>query len=182
VDTDKHRAWIVPLLGRLKATGAKLAVLGNHDEYHDPERVRAELTAAGYTVLGNGWCEVTVRGVPLIAIGHEGPWFTPPPDLSGAPVGPFRLCVSHTPDNFYWAHANGVGLIVCGHVHGGAVRVPLIGPIFIPSIYGRRFDQGVFEENGTALVVSRGVSGKEPLRIRCNPQAVRITLKSASFK
>jgi predicted MPP superfamily phosphohydrolase len=66
--------------------------------------------------------------------------------------------------------------MLCGHVHGGGIRVPVIGSIFVPSIYGRRFDQGVFAENGTAMVVSRGVSGKEPIRIRCNPQVLRITL------
>jgi predicted MPP superfamily phosphohydrolase len=180
VDSDAHRAWIVPLLGRLSATGAKLAVLGNHDEFHDPGAVRAELAAAGYVVLGNGWREITVRGVRCVAVGHEGPWFRPPPDLTDAPPGLFRLCVSHTPDNFYWAQANGVGLMVCGHVHGGAIRIPVVGSIFVPSVYGRRFDTGVFEGGGTVMVVSRGVSGKEPLRIRCNPQAVRITLKVAN--
>jgi uncharacterized protein len=179
VDTDTHHQWIQPLLGRLRAKEAKLAILGNHDKYHDPDRVRSELTAAGYTVLGNAWREITVRGVPCVAVGHEGPWFAPPPDFSGAPLGPFRLCLSHTPDNFYWGQANAIGLMLCGHVHGGAIRVPLIGSIFVPSVYGRRFDQGVFEENGTAMVVSRGVSGKEPLRFRCNPQAIRITLKRA---
>jgi predicted MPP superfamily phosphohydrolase len=177
VDSDAHRAWIVPLLGRLKAKEAKLAILGNHDEYHDPAAVRTELAAAGYTVLSNCWREITVRGVPCVAVGHEGPWFFPPPDLSAAPVGPYRLCLSHTPDNFYWAQTNGVGLVLCGHVHGGAIRVPVVGSIFIPSVYGRRFDTGVFEENGTAMVVSRGVSGKEPIRFRCNPQAIRLTLK-----
>jgi uncharacterized protein len=176
VDTDAHHQWIQPLLGRLRAKEAKLAILGNHDKHHDPDRVRSELAAAGYTVLSNTWREITVRGVPCVAVGHEGPWFTPPPDLTSAPVGPFRLCLSHTPDNFYWGQATGVGLMLCGHVHGGAIRVPLIGSIFVPSVYGRRFDQGVFEENGTAMVVSRGVSGKEPLRFRCNPQAIRITL------
>ncbi|QJW97889.1 metallophosphoesterase [Frigoriglobus tundricola] len=177
VDTDTHRDWIGPLLGRLSAKEAKLAILGNHDEYHDPDRVRAELVAAGYTVLSNVWREIRVRGVPCVVIGHEGPWFVPTPDLSGAPVGPFRLCLSHTPDQFYWGLANHVGLMLSGHVHGGGIRVPVIGSIFVPSVYGRRFDQGVFEKGSTALVVSRGMSGKEPLRIRCNPQAIRITLK-----
>jgi uncharacterized protein len=176
VDTDTHHDWIVPLLGRLQAREAKLAVIGNHDKRHDPDRVRAELVAAGYTLLSNSWRELTIRGVPCVTIGHEGPWFGPPPDLSGAPVGPFRLCLSHTPDNFYWGQANGIGLMLCGHVHGGAIRVPLVGSIFVPSAYGRAFDMGVFEENGTVMVVSRGVSGKEPLRFRCNPQAIRITL------
>ncbi len=180
LDTDRHHDWIVPLLGRLQAKEAKLAILGNHDEHHHPERVRAELTAAGYTVLGNGWKEIAIRGVPCAAVGHEGPWFFPAPDLSAAPVGPFRLCLSHTPDNFYWAQAHNVELMFSGHVHGGAIRVPIIGSIFVPSIYGRRFDCGVFEENGTVLAVSRGVSGKEPVRIRCNPQVLRVTLKAAS--
>jgi predicted MPP superfamily phosphohydrolase len=179
LDTDTHHEWIVPLLGRLQANEAKLAILGNHDKYHDPDRARAELAAAGYTVLGNGWKEIAIRGVPCVAVGHEGPWFRPP-DLSGAPEAPFRLCLSHTPDNFYWGLANGIDLMFCGHVHGGGIRLPFIGSIFVPSRYGRRFDYGVFEEDGTVMAVNRGVSGKEPIRIRCNPQVFRVTLRAAN--
>jgi len=29
------------------------------------------------------------------------------------------------------------------------------------------------------MVVSRGISGKEPLRLRCNPQALRLKLVRA---
>ncbi|MBA4065564.1 MAG: metallophosphoesterase [Isosphaera sp.] len=176
VDTDTHREWIRPLLGRLTATGAKLAILGNHDQRHDPDSVRAELEAAGYVVLGNGWRELTVRGEAVVAVGHEGPWFRPAPDLSAAPPDRYRLCLSHTPDNFYWGVANQVGLMLCGHVHGGAIRVPLVGSIFVPSKYGRRFDQGVFQRGGTVMVVGRGLSGKEPIRFGCNPQVLRVTL------
>ena len=180
LDSDRHHEWIGGLLGRLHAKEAKLAILGNHDRYHDPDGIRAELAEAGYMVLGNSWQEIAIRGVPCVAVGHEGPWFSPPPDLKGAPATPFRLCLSHTPDNFYWAQANNIGLMFCGHVHGGAIRVPVIGSIFVPSIYGRRFDQGVFEENGTVMAVNRGVSGKEPIRIRCHPQVYRVTLTAAS--
>lgn len=179
LDSDTHHEWIVPLLGRLQAKEAKLAILGNHDKYHDPDRIRVELGKAGYTMLSNEWREIAIRGVPCVAVGHEGPWFAPAPDLSGAP-NLFRLCLSHTPDNFYWAQANNINLMFCGHVHGGGIRVPFIGSIFVPSIYGRRFDYGVFEENETVMSVNRGVSGKEPLRFRCHPQVVRVTLKTAS--
>jgi predicted MPP superfamily phosphohydrolase len=178
VDTDGHHDWIQSLLDRLKAREAKLAILGNHDKLHDPERVRRELAAIGCTVLGNRWQEIAIRGVHCVAIGHEAPWFTPGPDLSEAPAGLFRLCLSHTPDNYYWGQAHSVGLMLCGHVHGGGIRIPLIGPIFVPSVYGRRFDSGVFEENGTTLVISRGLSGREPLRFRCNPQVIRISLRA----
>lgn len=176
VDTDAHHAWIGPLLGPLSARWGKLAVLGNHDDYHGPDRVRAELAAAGYTVLGNGWRELTVRGVPCVFVGHEGPWFGPPPDPSGAPAGAFRVALSHTPDNVYWLAARGARLVLAGHVHGGAIRVPFLTSIFVPSRYGRRFDAGAFEVPGAVLVVGRGLSGKEPLRLRCNPQALRLTL------
>jgi predicted MPP superfamily phosphohydrolase len=178
VDTDAHREWIAPLLGRLSATGPKLAILGNHDLYHDPDAIRAELAAAGCRVLGQTWEAVELRGVPVAVIGHEGPWF-PGPDAASPPPG-FRLCLSHTPDNAYWGAENGVGLMLCGHVHGGQVRLPVVGSIFVPSVYGRRFDQGVFAVGGMAMVVCRGLSGKEPLRFRCHPQVIRITLRATT--
>jgi predicted MPP superfamily phosphohydrolase len=180
LDTDTHHDWITPLLGRLSATEGRYAILGNHDKKHDPDRVRKELAAAGYAVLVNAWTEATVRGVRCVLVGHEGPWFRPVPDLSDAPPDLFRLCLSHTPDNFYWGQRHHVGLMLCGHVHGGQVRVPVVGSIFVPSIYSRRFDQGVFEGGGTVMVVGRGLSGKEPLRFRCHPQVIRLTLKSPS--
>lgn len=177
LDSDEHHGWIGPVLGRLQATGAKLAILGNHDRYHDPQQVRLQLAAAGYTVLGSDWFEVTLRGVPCAVVGHEGPWFAPPiaKPLTASP--PFRLCLSHTPDNFYWAIANHIDLMFCGHVHGGGIRVPVVGSIFVPSVYGRRFDQGVFEKGRTVMAVTRGLSGREPIRFRCNPQVLRITLR-----
>lgn len=176
VDTDSHHRWIGPLLGPLTATQGKFAILGNHDEHHRPDAACRELEAAGYTVVSNRWQEVTVRGVRTVLVGHEGPWFRPPPDLTAAPAGLFRWCLSHTPDNVYWGRANGVRLMLCGHVHGGQIRLPVVGSIFVPSVYGRRFDAGVFDVGGTVAAVGRGLSGKEPLRFRCQPQVVRLTL------
>lgn len=176
VDTDTHHEWIRPLLGRLGWNEVGLAVLGNHDVHHDPDQVRAELRSLGVVMLGNGWKVVPVRGVPVVVIGHEGPWFTPPTSLMGAPLAGFRLCLSHTPDNFYWACENSVDLVLSGHVHGGGIRVPVVGSIFVPSVYGRRFDQGVFEKGRTVMVVGRGLSGREVLRVGCYPQVVRLTL------
>lgn len=180
VDTESHHAWVGELLGPLTATEGKFAILGNHDAYHRPAAVRAELEAAGYAVVSNCWREVTVRGVRTVLVGHEGPWFGPPPDLTTAPTGLFRWCLSHTPDNVYWGRANAVRLMLCGHVHGGQIRLPVVGSIFVPSVYGRRFDAGVFGGGGTVAVVGRGLSGKEPLRFRCRPQVVRLTLTAGN--
>ncbi len=179
VDSVKHHRWIRPLMRRLSWKVAGLAVIGNHDKWHRPDSVRRRLAASGYRVLSGRVESLTVRGVPLTVAGHEGPWFGPPPDLSTASDA-FRLLLTHSPDTFRWSRRNRVDLALAGHVHGGAVRVPVVGSIFVPSQYGRRYDMGVFEADGTVMSVSRGLGGKEPLRYNCPPQITRITLKPAS--
>lgn len=177
IDTDNHVTWIRPLLEGFEATEAKLAILGNHDATRHPENVRQALRSAGYRVVSNVWEEVTIRGERCLVVGHEGPWLGPPPGPCPTPDLP-KLALLHSPDNIYWAARQGCQLAFAGHVHGGQVRLPVIGPIFVPSIFSRRFDSGVFDVQGALLVISRGLSGKEPLRFRCNPQIVRVTLRA----
>jgi len=176
VDTDTHADWIAPLLGRLKWNDAGLAVLGNHDVHHGPDATRAELGALGYRVLGNRWEVVPIRGVPVVVVGDERPWFSSKLDLTGAPVAGFRLYVSHTPDNFPTASAGMFDLVLAGHVHGGGICFPFIGSVFVPSLYGRRYDRGVFHRDRTVMVVGRGIGGKEPVRYGSRPQVLRLVL------
>jgi predicted MPP superfamily phosphohydrolase len=179
VDSETHYRWIVPLFGRLKSRGGAFAILGNHDSYFDAAVLRRRLGRAGLRVLGNGWGQVEVRGLPLVVIGHEGPWFGSPPDLLSCPAGPFRLCLSHTPDNIGWARRHGIDLMLAGHVHGGQIRLPLIGSVVIPSRYGRRYDCGTFDESPTVLHVSRGLGGDQPLRFHCRPEVSKLILRPA---
>ena len=174
VDTDIHCDWIAPILGRLQWNDIGVAILGNHDAHHQPERTRRELEKLGFALLGDRSREVTIRRERCVFTGNEAPWFPAP---TAVPDGGFRICVSHSPDQFRWAQQHGFDLILCGHVHGGQIRLPIIGSIFVPSRYGRRYDMGVFENNGTVMVVGRGLSGKEPLRFRCNPQVTRMVLR-----
>lgn len=179
VDTMWHHRWIIPLLGRLRASLGTFSILGNHDLWYDPDRVRRRLRRLGIGDPGHGWVQREVRGVPLLVIGHEGPWFGDgAPNLAGCPDGPFRLCLSHTPDNIRWARAAGIDLMLSGHVHGGQVRLPVIGSLLVPSKYGRKYDCGVFQEGATVLHVSRGLSGQEPLRINCRPEATLLELRT----
>jgi predicted MPP superfamily phosphohydrolase len=178
VDSDKHHRWVVPVLGRLRWKAAAFAILGNHDYLHEPNLVRRRLRKLGIRVLGNIWEELEVRGQALLAIGNETPWFMPGPDLANCPRAAFRLCLSHTPDTMAWAKANGIDLMLAGHNHGGQIRVPVIGSIFVPSRYSRKYDCGVFHEPPTLLHVSRGLGGQQPLRYLCRPEVTRIVLRS----
>jgi predicted MPP superfamily phosphohydrolase len=179
VDTDTHYRWIVPLFGRLKSRHGAFAILGNHDCYFDTAQLRRRLGRAGMHVLGNGWKQIEVRGEPVVVIGNEVPWVRPAPDLSACPAGPFRLCLSHTPDNIAWARRHAIDLVLAGHVHGGQVRFPLIGSVLVPSRYGRRYDRGTFDEPPAVMHVSRGLGGQDPLRFNCRPEVSKLILRRA---
>jgi len=176
VDTDRHHRWIVPVLGRLHWKIGAFAILGNHDAWRDPALVRRRLRRIGMRVLEGGWETLDVRGQRMIVIDHEGPWFAAP-DLSGLPAEGFRLCLSHTPDNIDWARQNRIDLVLAGHVHGGQIRMPFFGSIFVPSKYSRRYDCGTFREGPTVMHVSRGLAGEVPLRINCRPEVTLVVLK-----
>jgi predicted MPP superfamily phosphohydrolase len=179
VDTHKHHRWILPVLGRLRWRLGAYAIMGNHDFYHDAKPVRRRLHRLGFRVIGNAWETLEVQGQTLAVVGHEGPWFRPAPDLTGCPADAFRLCLSHTPDNIRWAQRNGIDLMLAGHNHGGQIRFPLFGSLFVPSFYSRRYDCGTFHEEPTLLHVSRGLAGQHPLRFNCRPEVTRFVLRPA---
>jgi predicted MPP superfamily phosphohydrolase len=179
VDSEWHHRWVLPLLGRLRSKMATFAILGNHDYRYDVEMVRRRLRRCGMRVLVNNWETLDVRGEPLVVIGHEGPWLPTVPNLEACPAGPFRLCLSHTPDNIAWARRNAIDLMLSGHVHGGQIRLPLMGSVFVPSRYGRRYDAGTYAEPPTLLHVSRGLSGEHPVRYNCRPEVTLLTLRSS---
>src|SRR5262249_13061681 len=132
IDDRQYLDWIEPVLGPLRWNVAALAILGNHDWWQDFAAVRERLSAVGMRVISNRWEAMAVGAKQLIAIGHEGHGFRPPPDLTGCPDG-FRLLLSHTPDNIRWARRNNCGLMLSGHTHGGQIRVPVFGSLFVPS-------------------------------------------------
>jgi predicted MPP superfamily phosphohydrolase len=180
IDSEWHHRWIVPVLGKLRWNLGAFVILGNHDSWRDVTLIRRRLRKVGMNVIGNGWQQIDVRGEPMIVIGHEGPWFTPIPDLANCPEGIFRLLLSHTPDNISWARANHIDLMLAGHVHGGQIRLPVLGSVFVPSRYSRRFDCGTFYLAPTVMHVGRGLSGQHPLRFFCKPEVTRIVLRKAS--
>jgi predicted MPP superfamily phosphohydrolase len=177
IDSHWHHRWISPILGRLRWKEAGVAILGNHDRLWSTGQIRRRLTKLGLQMVQNRWIELTIRGEPMTVIGHQGPWFRPAPDLRNCPEGPFRFCLSHTPDNIRWARANKIDLMLSGHNHGGQIRFPFIGSVLVPSVYSRRYDGGVYWEEPTLLHVCRGLSGQHPLRYNCRPEVTLITLE-----
>jgi predicted MPP superfamily phosphohydrolase len=176
-------AWVEPMLSRLRGRLGQFAILGNHDLHYGEAAIRAAVVAAGFVDLDGRWQCVTdpVTGATIRLGGTSAPWG---PALA-APVeadtaADLTIVLSHTPDQFprikRWGSAD---IVLCGHNHGGQIRLPLIGPVLMPSIYSRRFDQGFFQSDDTLMYVSRGLGAKFPLRWRCRPEITSFTIKSA---
>ncbi len=177
VDSQEHHAWIETVFRPLSWNVAGLAIVGNHDLRHAPDGVRTRFEELGYMVLGNRWQPLEVRGEQIVVVGHEGPWFRPAPDLSQCPQNAFRICLSHTPDNIVWAKQHQIDLMLSGHNHGGQIRFPVFGSVYVPSRYSRRYDCGMFQEGKTVLHVSRGIGGQHPLRWNCRPEITLLVLR-----
>jgi predicted MPP superfamily phosphohydrolase len=179
--------WVSATLGQLRAKGRVCYVLGNHDLHVNVTRLHAALTDAGLVHLGGECRQLTVRGTPLLLAGNELPWFEPAGDLSRCPAHdstglPLRIVLAHSPDQFGWAQTNGVDLMLAGHLHGGQVRLPILGPILAPSLYGVRYSAGVFMAGKTVMHVSRGTGSLTPLRYNCPPEIAVLTLCAARTK
>lgn len=178
VDSGRHYHWIAPLLSRLRWRYGAFAVLGNHDSYLDAPRIRRALLAVGIEPIGGQWRQVDIQGQPLILIGTELPWLRPGPDLTGLPEAGFRLCLSHAPDQLAWCRRQRIDLMLAGHCHGGQIRFPGIGSVFVPSRFSGRYDAGLFWEPPTLMHVSRGLAGTYPVRYRCRPEVTWLTLRA----
>ncbi|HYQ40414.1 MAG TPA: metallophosphoesterase [Polyangiaceae bacterium] len=151
------------------------AVLGNHDFWTDPARIRETLSAAGVTFVGNHCQRLPDRAGRIAICGTETPWG---PALSAA-LDPqdLNLALSHTPDNIYRLAEQGASLVFAGHTHAGQLRLPLIGSIVVPSRFGRLFDRGHFKVEGADLFVSGGVGADAPsFRLYCQPEILIVDI------
>jgi hypothetical protein len=93
----------------------------------------------------------------------------------------FSLLLYHSPDLMPEAIEAKIDLYLCGHTHGGQVRLPLFGAIVTSSIYGKRYEMGQYHQGQTTLYVSRGVGmegkGAPRMRFLCPPEIELIELR-----
>jgi predicted MPP superfamily phosphohydrolase len=176
IDHDDCLEWVEPVMSRLRGRLGAFAILGNHDVLHHPVEIRREVERAGFTDLEGRWEHLRHEGATLAVGGTSFPW-GPPLNPRETPEAGFRLLLSHSPDRFSWAARQGIDLVLAGHNHGGQVRLPLIGPVVMPSLYSRRFDREFFQTGKTLMHVSQGVAGQHPIRYGCVPEVARLVLR-----
>lgn len=91
----------------------------------------------------------------------------------------FKILLSHRPELFEVYTQNNMNVIFSGHAHGGQVRLPFIGGVIAPhqGLFPE-YDSGVYTNDNTNMVVSRGLGDSIiPLRINNPPELVVVTLE-----
>ncbi len=187
---------LVPVLARLRAPLGVLAVVGNHDffRFYDPKldqvmlgskAVQSRLERAGVRVLVNDGLRVRND---LFVAGVDDLWqgkVDLERALRNAPTTGARLLMSHNPDLLPDVPES-VSLTLCGHTHGGQVRVPgLPFTFYSVSKYGERFQQGFVRggadgRSGAHGFVSRGLgTSGVPMRLFCPAELVVLNLEPA---
>lgn len=188
-------------LAGLRAPLGVWSILGNHDWWNDAavqrERrprppVRHALEAAGIPVLENQALRLNKAGRSFWLAGLGDSWayilpgfrnFAGVDDLPGtlAQLDPHTpaILLAHEPDVFVRV-PDRFALTLCGHTHGGQVRLAGWSPV-VSSSFGNRFAYGHVVEEGRHLIVSGGLgcSGM-PVRIGVPPEIVLVELGARS--
>lgn len=173
------------LLRALSAPYGTFAVLGNVDVAHtrDPFSPGAEVgdLAPDAQLLRDTSAIVEVRGRTVQIAGLDpSSRFAPPPALADPHVD-LRILLAHFPDSARRVPAGSFDLVLSGHTHGGQICLPYPGGrVRFSNVEPTPFAEGLFDLDGTALVVSRGLGTTfVPFRLACRPEASVLVLRRA---
>jgi uncharacterized protein len=100
-----------------------------------------------------------------------------------APQNAPHVLLYHSPELMPEASHLGVELYLCGHTHGGQVRLPVYGALMTSSQLGKRYEMGHYHERRTHLYVSRGIGleGMSAPRVRflCPPEVTLVQMQGS---
>lgn len=195
----------VAAVSQIRPASAALFVLGSHDYYAStlanplkylmgpsnrkpPEGPKlpwrdlvARLESHGWRELLNKTTSVEVDGLGTVdVVGLDDPHIRRE-DLSVASRRSrpgFRLGIVHSPDAAPALADLDYDLVVCGHTHGGQLRVPGFGALVTNSSLPRRQARGMSRIGDAWLHVSAGMGTSRfaPVRFACRPEACVLEL------
>ncbi len=177
-------------LGEIVKIAPVYAVSGNHDRWHDYYREFLTVCkSAGVTVLEDREALLRRGADSIRLVGFADPEFwtaNPPSGCMDAvqealpPEDGFDILLFHRANLFDHVADAGYELVLSGHLHGGVVRLPFIGPVFKSLPVGdMTYAGGKYTVGESTLIVSRGLGNNVDVpRIFNRPELVVITLKT----
>lgn len=170
-------------------------VAGNHEAWigSQYDELKTALENMGVVVLQDEVIELEYGGASIQLIGLNDPDFAEQDSFLAGSVletklsqldikDGFTILLSHRPEHFKTYQDKGISLVLAGHAHGGQFRLPFVGGIVAPDQgFFPEYDAGVYTENSTAMVVSRGIGNSIiPVRFNNRPEIGIIELRKAT--
>ena len=173
--------------GRLGA----VAVLGNHEHYEGADACRRVFQRIGVPLVDNAHLFLTPRGLTKAPAPGESLCLAGVGDykqdevsfddaLDGVPDHVPRLVLSHNPDAAELVKpGQRVDLMLCGHTHGGQIKLPVLGAPWVSSEHGGKYLGGMCQGPQCPVLVTRGVgTAYFPARFGVPPEFGVITLRA----
>lgn len=189
-DSDEALGIITPLIRSLVKIAPVYYVTGNHE--WDSGWVRTlmkTLADCGVTVLRNDYVNLSIGAASIVLAGIDDPngpadMETPEQivtEIRATEGEDFLVLLAHRNNYLDRFSKLGVDLVLCGHAHGGLIRIPFLGGMLGPSAeFFPKYSSGVYSEGNTTMFVSRGVGNNTGIpRFLDNPEVAVVILKKA---
>ena len=168
--------------------------MGNHEYFYlqnDKAGLRGRITEAGAVIVDNDQCDIEFKGSAFRIGGYMGYYpyphmTTDDPEqiaLEKAFLKDFRdtdrftILLNHIPTGWLdWNYYNkdAVDLVLCGHYHGGVIRIPILEQGLYAPYVGKfpPFTKGVFVGKAATCVLTAGLAGSYGLPRFFNPPEI----------
>jgi len=162
--------------GGLQAPLGVWLVRGNWENWHPISDEHEFYASAGIKFLLN---ETRQPRPDITLIGYDDPWVGKPARDIASERRPsqssFCIALFHSPQ-FFDDVAGSCDLSLAGHTHGGQVKLPFLGPIWLPEGTGG-YQEGWYEKKSSKLYVSRGLGTSIlPIRFLSRPEIAFISV------
>ena len=169
-------------------------VTGNHEaRVSEYSELKEGLTELGVVVLEGERVELEQSGETITLIGVNDPSFQTDylfGDSETVMQGSlqelihkeddYTVLLSHRPELFKVYVESGADLVLSGHAHGGQFRLPFVGGLVAPNQgLFPKYDAGLYTEENTNMIVSRGIGNSIlPFRFNNRPEVILIELEA----
>lgn len=156
LNTPKALPLFKQTLTRMNAPFGKFAVRGNFDSYFWGNLDL--FSGTGFSELFNEMVEIKKDGDTFSLTGFKVPVQENfQKVLQKVTAEYYNILLYHYADLAESLQDVNIDLCLSGHTHGGQVRLPFYGALVTLSRFGKKYEAGMYEIDGTKLYVNRGI-------------------------
>ena len=173
-DFSRHREEVAAILGATDNIPV-IAVLGNHEEWSEPHLWAKAFHNAGIQLLENDVMELAQLSLCVRGFSDAFTGQFEYVDYPSACDGRIKVSLTHDPAGAFHSDVN--GLVLAGHTHCGQIRLPFVGPVYVPSDAPAEAHCGLYSDDQRQVFVSSGIGTSViPLRFLAQSQWDFITI------